>query len=575
MPLKIRNTVYGIRNTVYIMKLTGAKIFIESLKKQGVEVIFGYPGGVVLPIFDILYDSDIRFILTRHEQGAAHAADGYARATGKFGVCLATSGPGATNLITLLSTANMDSVPVVSFTGQVKTSLIGNDAFQEVDVSGITRPISKHNYLVRDVNKLATIVKNAFHIASTGRPGVVAVDLPVDVQMQEADFHYPEKVDIRSYRPTCKGHIGQIKRALKLIARSKRPILYIGGGVIISGASAKLFEFVKKTDIPVTMTLLGLGAFPGTHRLSMGMLGMHGTAYANHAVQEADLIIAIGARFDDRVTGKIDEFAPNAKIIHIDIDPCAISKNVDVDIPIVGDANSILTELVKDVKKVDLAKWHKKIEEWKKKFPLTYKEDSRLRPQYVVEEIYNLTKGEAIISTEVGQNQMWAAQFYKYERPRQFISSGGLGTMGYGFPAAIGAQVGCPKKVVFDIAGDGSIQMNIQELTTAVANKLPVKVAILNNGYLGMVRQWQELFYKRRYSHTKLECCPDFVRLAEAYGAVGIRITKKEEVQKAIKKALKIQDRPVFMDFRVEPEENVFPMVPTGQAINKMIGALA
>ncbi|MFC1666862.1 biosynthetic-type acetolactate synthase large subunit [Candidatus Omnitrophota bacterium] len=556
------------------MKLTGAKIFVESLKKQGIEVMFGYPGGVVLPIFDALYDSDIKFILTRHEQGAAHAADGYARATGKVGVCLATSGPGATNLVTGLATANMDSVPVVAFTGQVRTSLIGNDAFQEVDVIGITRPISKHNYLVKDVKNLATVTKNAFHIASTGRPGVVVVDLPVDVQLQEADFHYPEDVNIRGYKPTCKGHIGQIKRAKRLITQSKKPVLYVGGGVIISNASDKLFEFVKKTEIPVTMTLMGLGAFPGTHKLSLDMLGMHGSAYANHAVQESDLIIAVGARFDDRVTGKIDEFAPNAKIIHIDIDPCAISKNVKVDVPVVGDAKTVLTDLVKDIKKPDISLWHKQIKAWKEKYPLAYKDDSKLRPQYVVEEIYNITKGEAIITTEVGQNQMWAAQFYKYKKPRQFVSSGGLGTMGYGFPAAIGAQMGCPKKIVFDIAGDGSIQMNIQELTTAVSNNLPIKVAILNNGYLGMVRQWQELFYKRRYSHTKLECCPDFVKLAEAYGAVGIRITKKSQVKKAIQDALKIR-KPVLMDFHVEPEENVFPMVPAGHPINKMIGALA
>jgi len=557
------------------MKMTGARIFIESLKKEGVKVMFGYPGGVVLPIFDALYDSDIKFILTRHEQGAAHAADGYARATGKVGVCLATSGPGATNLLTGLATANMDSVPIVAFTGQVKTSLIGNDAFQEVDVTGITRPISKHNYLVKDVNNLTTVIKKAFHIASTGRPGVVVVDLPVDIQMQETDFHYPEKADIRGYKPTQKGHIGQIKKAAKLIANSKEPVLYVGGGVIISGASEKLREFAENTEIPVTMTLMGLGAFPGDHELSLGMLGMHGTAYANHAIQGSDLIIAVGARFDDRVTGKIDEFAPNAKIIHIDIDPCAISKNVKVDVPIVGDANCILTDVIKYTKKPDISKWNKQIASWKKQFPLAYKKDSRLRPQYVVEEIYNVTKGEAIITTEVGQNQMWAAQFYKYKTPRQFISSGGLGTMGYGFPAAIGAQVGCPGKVIFDIAGDGSIQMNIQELSTAVANKLPLKIAILNNACLGMVRQWQELFYKKRYAYTCFDSSPDFVKLAESYGAVGMRIAKKEEVKKAIENALKITDKPVIMDFHVEPEENVFPMVPTGHAINKMIGVLA
>ncbi|MFH1783241.1 MAG: biosynthetic-type acetolactate synthase large subunit [Candidatus Omnitrophota bacterium] len=556
------------------MKLNGANIFLESLKKEGVDVMFGYPGGVVLPIFDALYDSDINFILTRHEQGAAHAADGYARATGKVGVCLATSGPGAANLVTGLATANMDSIPMVAFTGQVKTHLIGNDAFQEADVTGITRPISKHNYLVKDVKNLARVIKDAFHIASTGRPGVVVVDLPVDVQIQETEFDYPEKAEIRGYNPTCQGHIGQIKKAKKLISKSKKPVLYIGGGIIISGASEEIFKFVKKTEIPVTMTLLGLGAFPGEHELSLGMLGMHGTAYANHAIQESDLIIAVGARFDDRVTGKIDEFAPHAKIIHIDIDPCAISKNVKVDIPIVGDAKCILRDLIKDIKKPEIEAWHKEIASWKKKYPLYYKDDSKLRPQYVVEEIYKITKGEAIITTEVGQNQMWAAQFYKYSTPRQFLSSGGFGTMGYGFPAAIGAQVGCPKKTVFDIAGDGSIQMNIQELSTAVENKLPVKIAILNNGYLGMVRQWQELFYKKRYSHTTLHSSPDFVKLAEAYGAVGMRITKKKDVKKAIKDAIKIKNV-VVMDFVVEPEENVFPMVPAGQPINKMIGVLA
>ncbi len=557
------------------MKLTGAKILIECLKKEKVEVIFGYPGGSMLPVFDQLYDAPVRFILTRHEQAAAHAADGYARATGKVGVCMATSGPGATNLVTGIATAYMDSIPIVAITGQVKTFLIGNDAFQEADVTGITRPITKHNYLVEDVRELAQIVKDAFYLASTGRPGPVLIDLPVDVQLHETDFHYPKDSAIRGYKPTYSGHIGQIKRAAKAIENSKRPIIYAGGGVIISDASNEMKELATKTDIPVTMTLLGLGGFPQDNDLSLGMLGMHGTVYANHATMESDLIIAIGARFDDRVTGKLDEFAPHAKVVHIDIDPASVSKNVHVDIPIVGDAKNILRELNKIVKKPKTEDWLKKIQEWKTKSPLTYKKDDKLRPQYVVEQIYEATKGEAIITTEVGQNQMWAAQYYKFTRPRTILSSGGLGTMGYGFPAAIGAQVGRPDSVVFDIAGDGSIQMNIQELATAVINEIPVKVAILNNCYLGMVRQWQELFYKKRYSCTCLERgCPNFVRIAEAYGASGIKVTKKEEVRPAVEKALKTPGV-VFMDFHVEQEENVFPMVPAGQAINRMIGGMA
>ncbi|MFA5146159.1 MAG: biosynthetic-type acetolactate synthase large subunit [Candidatus Omnitrophota bacterium] len=554
------------------MKMTGAKILIECFKKEGVEVIFGYPGGQVLAVFDQLYDAPIRFILTRHEQGAAHAADGYARVTGKPGVCIVTSGPGATNLVTGIATAYMDSIPMVAITGQVKSFLIGNDAFQEADITGITRPITKHNYLVEDVKDLAGIVKEAFHIATTGRPGPVLIDLPSDIQVQETEFHYPEKVDIRGYKPTYVGHPGQIKRAKKAIEDSKRPLLYVGGGAIISGASAEIFELATKNEIPVTMTLLGLGAFPQTHKLSLGMLGMHGTAYANYAIMESDLIIAVGARFDDRVTGKLDAFAPHAKVIHIDIDPASVSKNVDVDIPIVGDAKTILAKLVKTVKKTDTKEWVKRIDDWKKKHPLFYKDDDKLRPQYIIEEIWKATGGEAIIATEVGQNQMWAAQFYKFIKPRTMLSSGGLGTMGYGFPAAIGAQLGDPKAAVFDIAGDGSIQMNIQELATAVINKLPVKVAILNNSCLGMVRQWQELFYKKRYSQTCFDGgCPDFVKLAASYGACGIRVTKKEEVRPAIEKALKT-DNVVFLDFHVEKEENVFPMVPAGEAINKMIG---
>lgn len=554
--------------------MTGAEILIECLKREGVQVMFGYPGGQVLPIFDKLYDADIKFILVRHEQGAAHAADGYARATGKVGVCIATSGPGATNLTTGIATAYMDSTPVVAITGQVKTFLIGNDAFQEADVTGITRPITKHNYLVKDVKDLGRIVREAFYIASSGRPGPVLIDIPSDIQLQDTDFIWPETVDIRSYKPTLFGHPGQIKKAIKLIAQSKKPIIYAGGGIITSSAHYELKELAEKIQAPVTMTLMGLGGFPGTHELSLGMLGMHGTAYANHAIMEADLIIAIGARFDDRVTGRLDVFAPYAKIIHIDIDPSSISKNVKVDVPIVGDAKNILGQLLEEIKKVpDTSDWSKTIESWKKKHPLTYKDDSKIKPQYVIEQIYEVTKGDAIITTEVGQNQMWAAQWYKYDYPRRFISSGGLGTMGFGFPAAMGAKLGHPQMQVIDIAGDGSIQMNIQELATCVCNKINVKVAILNNGYLGMVRQWQELFYKRRYSHVCISA-PDFVKLAESYGAVGILVDKKDGVRPAIEKALSI-DKTVFIDFHIEPEENVFPMVPAGEAINKMIGGLA
>ena len=554
--------------------MTGAQILIECLKREGVAVMFGYPGGQVLPLFDKIYDSDIRFILVRHEQGAAHAADGYARATGKPGVCIATSGPGATNLVTGIANAYMDSIPMVAITGQVKTFLIGNDAFQEADVTGITRPITKHNYLVKDVKDLARIVREAFFIASTGRPGPVLIDIPSDIQLQDTEFIWPESVDIRSYKPTYFGHPGQIKKAAKLISASKKPIIYAGGGIITSGAHRELKELAEKIQAPVTMTLMGLGGFPGTHELSLRMLGMHGTAYANHAIMESDLIIACGARFDDRVTGRLDAFAPDAKIIHIDIDPSSISKNVKVDVPIVGDAKNILGQLLEEINKVpDTADWLKTIESWKKKNPLAYKEGSTIKPQYVIEQIYEATKGEAIITTEVGQNQMWAAQWYKYTNPRTFISSGGLGTMGFGFPAAMGAKLGCPDRMVFDIAGDGSIQMNIQELATCVCNKINVKVAILNNGYLGMVRQWQELFYKKRYSHTCITG-PDFVKLAESYGAAGIRVTKKEEVRSAIEKALSINNT-VLIDFHIEPEENVYPMVPAGEAINSMIEGLA
>jgi acetolactate synthase I/II/III large subunit len=554
--------------------MTGAQILIECLKREGVQVLFGYPGGQVLPIFDKLYDTNIRFILARHEQGAAHAADGYARATGRVGVCIATSGPGATNLTTGIANAYMDSIPLVAITGQVKTSLIGNDAFQEADVTGITRPITKHNYLVKDVKELARIIREAFHIASTGRPGPVLIDIPSDIQNADTEFIWPQEFKISGYNPTYFGHPGQIKKAVKLITQSKKPLIYAGGGVITSSAHQELKDLAEKIQTPVAMTLMGLGGFPGTHKLSLGMLGMHGTVFANHAIMDSDLIIAVAARFDDRVTGRLDAFAPYAKIIHIDIDPASISKNVKVDIPIVGDAKNILGQVLEEIKKApDTSDWLKTIESWKKKHPLTYKDGEKIKPQYVIEQIYEATKGDAIITTEVGQNQMWAAQWYKYAHPRTFISSGGLGTMGFGFPAAMGAKLGCPEKQIFDIAGDGSIQMNIQELATCVCNKINVKVAILNNGYLGMVRQWQELFYKKRYSQVCITS-PDFVKLAESYGAAGIRVSKKEDVRPAVEKALSI-DNTVFIDFQIDPEENVFPMVPAGEVINRMIDGLA
>ncbi len=561
------------------MKISGAEIFIESLKKEGVKHIFGYPGGVVLNIFDLLYDDkDIQLILTRHEQGAVHAADGYARSTGKAGVALVTSGPGATNTITGIATASMDSVPIVVFSGQVPTMLIGNDAFQEADIVGISRPCTKYNYLAKDVKDLSRIVKEAFYIAMSGRPGPVLIDLPKDVTASKTEFTWPE-IKIRSYNPTYEGNKWMITQAAHAIGKSKRAVIIAGGGVILSGGSKELRELAEYTDIPVTMTLMGLGSFPGTHKLSLGMPGMHGTYYANKAIQESDLLIAIGMRFDDRVTGKLDAFAPDAKIIQLDIDPTSIRKNVRVDIPIVGDVKRVLT-LLNKILKEDVKEqwaevrraWLKQIDEWRQERPMTYTySDEVIKPQYVVEKIYELTKGNAIISTEVGQNQMWTAQFYKFNKPRTLLTSGGLGTMGYGFPAAIGAQLAYPDKLVIDIAGDGSIQMNIQELATAVINKLPVKVAILNNRYLGMVRQWQELFFKERYSHTKLdESVPDFVKIAEAYGAVGLRATKPGEVEPVLKEAFKTK-RTVFMDFVVDWKEKVFPMVPAGAPIDQML----
>lgn len=558
--------------------MKGAKIIIECLLKEGVEVIFGYPGGSVIPFFDYLYDAPIKFILTRHEQAAAHAADGYARSTGRVGVCVATSGPGATNLTTGIATAHMDSVPIIAITGQVKTSLIGNDAFQEADITGITRSISKYNYLVKDVKDLAYTVKEAFYLASTGRPGPVVIDLPVDVQLQDAEFNYPEKIEMRSYDPTQYGHPDQIKRATKLICSAKKPVILAGGGVIISGAHDEIFKFVEKTKIPVSTTLMGLGGFPSTHELCLGMPGMHGTVYANLAITESDLLISVGARFDDRVTGRVDAFAPEAKIIHIDIDPTSISKNIKVDIPIVGDAKNILGQLneeIKESKLADLEAWHKKIKGWKNKHPLAYKnkKSGKIKPQHVIEEICRQTEGKAIITTEVGQNQMWTSQFYKFDYPRHFLSSGGLGTMGYGFPAAIGAKIANPKKEVIVIAGDGSIQMNIQELATLSTYNIKIKIIILNNHYLGMVRQWQELFYNRRYAGTPLKN-PDFVKVAEGYGIKGVKVTKVSEVKKAVEEILKYKGS-VMADFWIEPEENVFPMVPAGEAINRMIGGMA
>ncbi|ACI21111.1 MULTISPECIES: biosynthetic-type acetolactate synthase large subunit [Thermodesulfovibrio] len=560
-------------------KMKGAEILIECLKREGVKHIFGYPGGVILDIFDLLYDDpDIKLILTRHEQGATHAADGYARVSGKPGVVLVTSGPGATNTVTGIANAYMDSVPLVVFTGQVPTFLIGNDAFQEADIVGITRPCTKYNILVKDVKDLAKQVREAFYIATTGRPGPVLIDLPKDVTQGKTEFIWPEKIHIRSYNPTYEGNVYMIKKAAQEIAKAKKPVIIAGGGCIISNAHEYLKELAEFTQIPVANTLMGLGSFPGTHELSLGMLGMHGTYYANMAVQNSDLIVAIGMRFDDRVTGKTDAFAPNAKIIHIDIDPTSIRKNVRVDIPIVGDVsrvlqvlNKILKEEVKPQWKEIRQAWLKQINQWKKERPLTYEFDEAvIKPQYVIEKIYEVTKGDAIITTEVGQNQMWAAQFYKFDKPRRLVTSGGLGTMGYGFPAAIGAQLAFPDMTVIDIAGDGSIQMNIQELATAVIYNLPVKVAIINNSYLGMVRQWQEIFYGERYSHTYLSTAPDFVKVAESYGAVGLRATKPSEVEPVIKEALSIR-KPVFMDFVVDWKEKVYPMVPPGAPIDQMI----
>ncbi len=553
------------------MSRTGAQILVDMLLKKGVEYVFGIPGGAVLPLFDTLYDSPIKFILTRHEQAAGHAADGYARATGKVGVCMVTSGPGATNLTTAIATAFMDSVPMVAITGQVRRKYIGSDAFQEADVTGITRPITKHNYLVKDIKELPSAINEAFYIASTGRCGPVVIDVPVDITTETWSGTITEEVELPGYKPRYQGNPRQIKLAADAINLSQKPVIYAGGGIIYSDCHKELLELAEKGNLPVTTTLMGMGGFPGGHELFLGMLGMHGTLYANHAITECDLLIAIGARFDDRVTGKLDEFAPHAKIIHIDIDPASISKNIKVDIPVVGDARNILTELTPLIQPAKRKEWLERINEWKKKYPLTYNTSGALpKPQYILEQICELTKEDAVIATDVGQHQMWTAQYFTFRRPRTLITSGGLGTMGFGFPAAIGAQLGCPDKIVIDIAGDGSFQMNIQELATVVHYKLPVKVVILNNGYLGMVRQWQELFYKKRYSQTTLEDNPDFVKVAEAYGAKGFRVERKEDVRPTLEKALSIKE-PVVIDCKIGQEENVFPMIPSGKTVRDAI----
>jgi acetolactate synthase-1/2/3 large subunit len=564
------------------MQITGAQALLKCLKEQNVDCIFGFPGGAVIDIYDeLLKDKEITHVLVRHEQAAVHAADAYARTKGDVGVALVTSGPGATNTVTGIASAYLDSIPIVVFTGQVPTALIGNDAFQEVDIVGITRPCTKHNYLVKDAKDLIPTIREAFHIARTGRPGPVLIDLPKDVMVSKVTFTELKPVKMRTYRPTYEAHAGQIEKACRAIFKAQKPVFYVGGGVIASKASQELTSLAKKLNIPVTMTLMGLGGFPGTDALSMGMLGMHGTYYANMAVANCDLLIAVGARFDDRVTGKISAFAPHAKIIHIDIDPASISKNVKVDIPIVADCKNALAGMntwLDRTKDFDLKEqagvhgpWLDQIKEWKTQHPLGYIEETDvIKPQFVIQKLHELTGGDAIITTEVGQNQMWAAQFYHFNKPNHFMTSGGLGVMGYGFPAAIGAQMAAPDKIVIDIAGDGSIQMNIQELATAQQYKCPVKIAILNNNYLGMVRQWQELFYDKQYSATVLDVAPDFVKLAEAYGAVGLRATKPSEVESVIKEALATKNT-VIMDFVISREEGVYPMVPAGKATTEML----
>lgn len=561
------------------MELKGTQILLESLKREGVDVLFGYPGGAIIDIYDeIPRHPEIRHVLVRHEQAAVHAADGYARASGKVGVCLVTSGPGATNTVTGIATAYCDSIPLVVLTGQVPTKLIGNDAFQEVDIVGITRPCTKHNFLVKDIRDLAKVLRQAFFLARSGRPGPVLVDLPKDVMLASTEFVWPEDVYMRSYNPTYKPNLNQLRRSVEELARASRPVILAGGGVITSDAAEVLTQLSRELRIPVVSTLMGLGAFPADDELWLGMVGMHGAYAANMALNNADLLLAVGVRFDDRVTGRISAFASHARIVHIDIDPTSIRKNVEVDVPVVGDCAQSLVGLLEICRArkeaVDWpsrhAEWLKTLEGWKQDKPLTYQEGGDIKPQAVVELLYKLTGGDAIIATEVGQNQMWAAQFYTFTRPRTLLTSGGLGTMGYGFPAAMGAQMAFPDKLVVDIAGDGSIQMNIQELATVAYNKLPVKILILNNQHLGMVRQWQELFFDRNYSYTNMEAQPDFVKLAEAYGVEGYRITEASMLEEVLRKAL-ASPNPAIIDVRVEREENVYPMVPAGAALDEML----
>ena len=560
--------------------MTGAEILIRCLKEEGVEYLFGYPGGAVLHIYDAIYvQDDVKHVLVRHEQAAAHAADGYARASGKTGVVLVTSGPGVTNAVTGIATAYMDSIPMVIISGQVPTALIGNDAFQEVDSVGITRPCVKHNFLVKDITKLAETIKQAFYIASTGRPGPVLVDVPKDVTIAKGEFHYPKKVKLRSYNPTVKGHAGQIRKAVDLILSAKRPMMYTGGGVILSDGSPELVELTQLLGYPITNTLMGLGAYPATDKQFVGMLGMHGTYESNLAMHHCDVLIAIGARFDDRVTGKLDKFCPEARIVHVDIDPSSISKNVRVDIPIVGSVPNVLRAMINVIRdeklKPDaeaLARWWRQIDEWRAVKSLSYRSsDTVIKPQYVIQKLYEVTEGKAIITSDVGQHQMWAAQYYHFDRPRQWINSGGLGTMGFGLPAAMGAKFAFPDQDVACVTGDGSIQMMLQELATMKQYHTPVKIVNLNNGYLGMVRQWQEFFYQKRYCMTYFEALPDFVKLAEAYGHSGMRIEKPGDVEGALREAFAMKDRLVFLDFLTDQGENVFPMIPSGGSQNEML----